>query len=444
MSTIASTPPFKFSSRAAWVNLRNAAGTEIGTVGNPLVISGTVTVGSVDTELPAAAALADTTANPTTPLVGAALEVFNGTTWDRARGDITNGLDVDVTRINGNVSVLGTKTHNSGVPGSTNVGTLPAIANANPPSFTETNQVGLSTDLAGNLRVIESGAPRNVSATGALNALDAAISISSQGMSDLFFEIDTGSLVGTVVFEASLDSGSTWFAVPALLTDNSIVADTATFAARGWFTLSTATNLRLRVSAYTSGSSAARIIGSQGVDTVKLAAPLPAGFNTIGIVYALTFDTIDVAPSYPFFVASAGSAVLPAAISADGNLKGFWLNEYGALHQASRPILSAYGTASTLGNNTLIAAVASNKIKVVAFSISTFSIIGITAIFQSGAGGANLWGLDIQAVTGESKTESLSIAPPSWLFQTAVNTLLNLNLSAAQTVHWSVSYYLEP
>lgn len=46
----------------------------------------------VDSELPAAAALADTTANPTTPLVGAAMEMFNGTQWDRVRGDTTSGL----------------------------------------------------------------------------------------------------------------------------------------------------------------------------------------------------------------------------------------------------------------------------------------------------------------------------------------------------------------
>lgn len=52
-----------------------------------------------DTELPAAALLGDATANPTTPLAGAALEVFNGATWDRARGDVANGLDVDVTRL---------------------------------------------------------------------------------------------------------------------------------------------------------------------------------------------------------------------------------------------------------------------------------------------------------------------------------------------------------
>ncbi|HEX4921320.1 MAG TPA: hypothetical protein VFV92_11340, partial [Candidatus Bathyarchaeia archaeon] len=44
--------------------------------------SATVTV---DTELPAAAALADATANPTTPVSGALLEGYNGSTWDRLR-----------------------------------------------------------------------------------------------------------------------------------------------------------------------------------------------------------------------------------------------------------------------------------------------------------------------------------------------------------------------
>lgn len=45
-------------------------------------VSGTVTA---DTELPAAVALGDSTANPTTTLVGSALEGFNGTTFDRVR-----------------------------------------------------------------------------------------------------------------------------------------------------------------------------------------------------------------------------------------------------------------------------------------------------------------------------------------------------------------------
>lgn len=47
------------------------------------VASGTAI--TVDTELPAAAALSDTTVNPTTSLVGSMPHAFNGTTWDRFR-----------------------------------------------------------------------------------------------------------------------------------------------------------------------------------------------------------------------------------------------------------------------------------------------------------------------------------------------------------------------
>lgn len=42
----------------------------------------------VDTELPAAAALADATTNPTVPAVAAHLMAWNGATWDRARSEI--------------------------------------------------------------------------------------------------------------------------------------------------------------------------------------------------------------------------------------------------------------------------------------------------------------------------------------------------------------------
>ena len=49
---------------------------------------------TADTEMPAAAALADGTTNPTTTLVGSMLEVWNGTTWDRAPGTAANGTKV--------------------------------------------------------------------------------------------------------------------------------------------------------------------------------------------------------------------------------------------------------------------------------------------------------------------------------------------------------------
>jgi len=72
-------------------------------------ISGTVTV---DSELSAAAALADATANPTVTSVGTFLQGYNGSTWDRLRSDTTYGLDVDVTRVSGNVTIIqGTATN---------------------------------------------------------------------------------------------------------------------------------------------------------------------------------------------------------------------------------------------------------------------------------------------------------------------------------------------
>lgn len=46
----------------------------------------------------AAAALADGIANPTVSRLAMHTLVFNGSTWDRLRGDTTNGLYVDITR----------------------------------------------------------------------------------------------------------------------------------------------------------------------------------------------------------------------------------------------------------------------------------------------------------------------------------------------------------
>ncbi|HEV7675088.1 MAG TPA: hypothetical protein VGQ12_11215 [Candidatus Angelobacter sp.] len=51
------------------------------------------------------------------------------------------------------LNVQGAKTNNNAAPGATNLGTLPAIANAAPPGWTEGNQVHQSQDLGGNTRV---------------------------------------------------------------------------------------------------------------------------------------------------------------------------------------------------------------------------------------------------------------------------------------------------
>lgn len=73
---------------------------------NGVTVTGTVTV---DTELPNAAALSDNFANPTAPAVGSFLMLWDGSTWDRGKGDSTDGLLVNLGA-NNDVTVTGTVT----------------------------------------------------------------------------------------------------------------------------------------------------------------------------------------------------------------------------------------------------------------------------------------------------------------------------------------------
>lgn len=138
----------------------------------------------------------------------------------------------------------------------------------------------------------------------------------------------------------------------------------------------------------------ADIVSGQDVDII---GPLPAGTNNIGIV---------------------------------------------TIGGTGKTLLSLGGSAASSGNNTLLSA-GTNRLKVYAFSLTTISTTAVTCIFQSGASGTELWRAILQAPSGAFAGANLAVAPPAWLFATASATLLNLNLSSAQTIHWSVAYYDE-
>lgn len=82
------------------VTINNAAGAAAVNIqdgGNSITVDGSVSITgtpTVDTELPAAAALADAAANPTAPAVGAFNMVWNGATWDRLPGSAASGAEV--------------------------------------------------------------------------------------------------------------------------------------------------------------------------------------------------------------------------------------------------------------------------------------------------------------------------------------------------------------
>jgi hypothetical protein len=66
----------------------------------------------------------------------------------------TVGNPINTSSGGGGSTVSGAKSNNAVAPGSTNLGVLPAVANAAAPTYTEGNQVLLSTDLSGRLRTL--------------------------------------------------------------------------------------------------------------------------------------------------------------------------------------------------------------------------------------------------------------------------------------------------
>jgi hypothetical protein len=90
--------------------------------------------------------------------------------------------------------------------------------------------------------------------------------------------------------------------------------------------------------------------------------------------------------------------------------------------------------AATSGDNTLVAAVTSKKVRVLALYLVSAGIVNVR--FESGAGGTALSGqMNLVANTGFV----LPYNPAGW-FETGSNTLLNLELSAAISVDGTLVY----
>lgn len=90
--------------------------------------------------------------------------------------------------------------------------------------------------------------------------------------------------------------------------------------------------------------------------------------------------------------------------------------------------------AASSGNNTVVAAVAGKKIRVLDYCLSFSG--AVNAKFQTGAGGTDLTGLHY----GAANAQVPGSFNPLGKFETAAGALLNLNLSAATAVGGYVVY----
>jgi hypothetical protein len=128
------------------------------------------------------------------------------------------------------------------------------------------------------------------------------------------------------------------------------------------------------------------------------------------------------------------SATLQAGTNLAGRISSS--DETSTIYNATTALTPKFApiAASTNGNNTLVAAVTSKKIRVLSLWLGASG--AVNAKFQSGSSGTDLTGL---AYLTQYSGYVLPYNPVGW-FESASGVLLNLNLSGAVAVGGSLTY----
>jgi len=113
-----------------------------------------------------------------------------------------------------------------------------------------------------------------------------------------------------------------------------------------------------------------------------------------------------------------------------------------SLSTSGKTIKTISGEATTNGDNTIISAVAGKKIKIFAVTLTMESATAenVMCRFEDGAGGTELFRCHLRHPDDGMAGLTQSISLPSYLFETSVNTLLNLEINGTPDINYSVSY----
>ncbi len=265
----------------------------IGTTGG-LALDATLTGGTAKTQMYDGTNVIGTTAHPVrTDPTGTTIQPVSGTVT--ANAGTGNFTVVQATAANLNATVVGTGTfavqaaqsgswtvqqgsapwsqvgtltHNNAAPAANNIGALVGVASAANPTYTTGDQVLLSTDLSGNLRVAGSltvSDADTVGTPGTLNANNTTATVTTTGQGGVGVLIAAGTLAATVVPEVSYDGGTTWVASIFFDPTANTTSANLVFTNPNSATMRTilidggVSNARVRVSAFTSGTATATL-----------------------------------------------------------------------------------------------------------------------------------------------------------------------------------------
>jgi len=369
--------------------------------------TGNTSVGSIDTKTPV---LGQALAAASTPVVLTAAQVTTLTPPAAISGFATETTLASIK------DAAGIKKITDALPAGTNLlgktGIDQVTANANE-VVTKTGSVAATTFTTAT-------ATGDTTLQSAVSATANGSSLAVTGYGTALLQV-SGTFSATVTFEASSDAGTTWVNISATQIGGDIVLS-ATAIGSYRITCTGFDSVRARVSSYTSG--AVTVVGraTNGTTSGKI-IKLATGTNTIG---ALTANqSVNLSQLAGNTISSGVGA------TGTGTIRVVQAND------AGKTIQSKASIASSSGDNTIINA-GTNKLKIKAFSLTTTSTTAVTCIFKSST--TVLWQVVLQAPTGVSVGANLVVPAPDYIFSTASATPLTLNLSSAQTIHYSVSY----
>lgn len=171
--------------------------------------------------------------------------------------------------------------------------------------------------------------------------------------------------------------------------------------------------------------------GDNNIGNVDLASSIPAGTNNIGDVDVLSLPAL---PSGTNNIGDVDVLTQPALVATTDTITAKIATD--TIQNGTTALTPKFAVidAATSGDNTIIAAVSSKKIRVLSAFLVASGAVNVR--FESGAGGTALTG-QMNLTTNSGFT--LPFNPVGW-FETAATTLLNLELSAATSVDGCIVY----
>lgn len=194
--------------------------------------------------------------------------------------------------------------------------------------------------------------PADVTASGALGALNAAVTVTHPGLASIGFQLAAGTLVGTIVPEVSFDGGTTWNATffdnPANgnITSSLVFGSSNTATALSIVGVGGTGQTRVRVSAFTSGTANATVRASD-INDPSLLSGGAAGSILPPAIQQVGASVTTASPAYSTGTLNALSLNTNGGLRVDGSA-------------VTQPVSGTVTANAGTGNFTVVQATAAN------------------------------------------------------------------------------------